>query len=195
MDVQHTPAPAHAEGIKGFMTNDTAGMPNWVWLLVIAGGIGLALVVKRMTATKATGNTAPTTGAIPDSGLGLAIDPTTGLPYAVEGLVPSGQSVGSNPPPPVPTPVTPPPAGTGDGDMPPPAAAPPPTPKPVPVPVPVPGPTPQAKFVTVQKWPDALSTLWGISQKYGLTLTRIEQLNPQIKDPSLIFAGQQVRIA
>src|SRR5438309_8961348 len=93
-DVQGTPNPPKTGGgIKGFMKSDTAGMPNWVWLLVIAGGITLAIGIKMYASKKSTGN-ATTTGTTPDSGLGLAIDPTTGLPYAVEGLVPAGGTAG-----------------------------------------------------------------------------------------------------
>lgn len=100
--VHGTPEP-HAGGIKGFMKTDTAGMPNWVWLLVIAGGIGLALGVKYFYSKKTPSSTGADT-----SGLGLAIDPTTGLPYAVEGLVPAGGVAGAPPtlpPQPVPPPT------------------------------------------------------------------------------------------
>ena len=76
------------------MTNDTAGMPNWVWLIVIVGGIGVAIAIRHYyNKSSSTGN-ATTTGTTPDSGLGLAVDPTTGLPYATEGLVPSGGTAG-----------------------------------------------------------------------------------------------------
>ena len=37
-------------------------------------------------------------------------------------------------------------------------------------------------------------TLWGISRRYGVTLARIIALNPQIKNPNLIFVGQKVRV-
>ncbi len=37
-------------------------------------------------------------------------------------------------------------------------------------------------------------TLWGISRRYGITLARIIALNPQIKNPNLIFVGQKVRV-
>lgn len=37
-------------------------------------------------------------------------------------------------------------------------------------------------------------TLWGIAKKYGVTLEQILQLNPQIKNPSLIRVGQEVRV-
>lgn len=102
------PSPHVHPGIKGFMTTDTAGMPNWVWLIVIVGGVAAAYFIPKLIGSKTSSST---TGAN-TSGLGLAIDPTTGLPYAVEGLVPSGGVSGSggsgtitpNPPPPVPGP-------------------------------------------------------------------------------------------
>ena len=37
-------------------------------------------------------------------------------------------------------------------------------------------------------------TLWAISKKYGTTLEKILQLNPQIKNPGLIRVGQEVRV-
>ncbi len=37
-------------------------------------------------------------------------------------------------------------------------------------------------------------TLWGIAKKYNVTLEQILQLNPQIKNPSLIQVGQEVRV-
>lgn len=37
-------------------------------------------------------------------------------------------------------------------------------------------------------------TLWGLAQRYGLTLTALIAKNPQIKNPNLIFPGEQVRV-
>lgn len=37
-------------------------------------------------------------------------------------------------------------------------------------------------------------TLWGIAQKYGLELNELIALNPQIKNPNLIYVGQEVRV-
>ena len=37
-------------------------------------------------------------------------------------------------------------------------------------------------------------TLWGISGRYGINLSRIITLNPQIKNPNLICIGQKVRV-
>ena len=37
-------------------------------------------------------------------------------------------------------------------------------------------------------------TLWGLSQRYGVALSTIIALNPQISNPNLIYVGQKVRI-
>ena len=38
-------------------------------------------------------------------------------------------------------------------------------------------------------------TLWGIARKYGVALDRIIALNPDIRNPNLIYPGQRVRIS
>lgn len=38
-------------------------------------------------------------------------------------------------------------------------------------------------------------TLWGIANTYGLSLNALIALNPQIKNPNLIYVGQKVRVA
>ncbi len=38
-------------------------------------------------------------------------------------------------------------------------------------------------------------TLWGIAVRYGVELTALIALNPQIKNPNLINVGQKVRVA
>ncbi len=38
-------------------------------------------------------------------------------------------------------------------------------------------------------------TLWGLSRRYGVALNRIIELNPQIRNPNLIYPGQRVRIS
>lgn len=75
-------------------------------------------------------------------------------------------------------------------------------PSPVPVTGPQPGPPPvpyHPVYVTVAKWTPQNtpwnSTLSGIAQKEGISLNRIEQLNPQITNPNLIFAGNQIRVS
>ena len=37
-------------------------------------------------------------------------------------------------------------------------------------------------------------TLWGIARKYGLTLERLLELNPGIKNPNLIRMGEKVKL-
>lgn len=38
-------------------------------------------------------------------------------------------------------------------------------------------------------------TLWGIAQKYAVKLDSLIALNPQIKNPNLIYPGEKVRVA
>ena len=38
-------------------------------------------------------------------------------------------------------------------------------------------------------------TLWGIARKYGVALERLVALNPDIRNPNLIYVGQKVRVA
>ncbi len=37
-------------------------------------------------------------------------------------------------------------------------------------------------------------TLWAISRQYGVTLESVVKLNPQIKNPNLIYPGERVRV-
>lgn len=37
-------------------------------------------------------------------------------------------------------------------------------------------------------------TLWELSKRYGMALSRIIELNPSIRNPNLIYPGQKVRI-
>lgn len=89
----------HGGHTGNFLAQSTAGLPNWAWLLVIAGGITAAIFIPKLLPGAQSTSTATPSG----SGLGLAVDPTTGLPYATEGLVPSGASAGTSAPPPIPT--------------------------------------------------------------------------------------------
>lgn len=38
-------------------------------------------------------------------------------------------------------------------------------------------------------------TMWGIARRYGIGVNALIALNPQIKNPNLIYAGQKVRVA
>jgi LysM repeat protein len=198
-----TPTPTgHSGGFKGFLTGTTAGLPNWAWILVVGGGIAAAYFLPKLLGSSSSSTTTPTTGT-DTSGIGLAVDPTTGLPYAVEGLVPSGANAGDGSVGVTGTTGAAGPAGpagpTGAAGAPGKPGTPAPTPvkKPIVVTTPVKKPTtaPQEKYVNVQAWPQPLSTLSGIASKNGITLQRLEQLNPQIKDPNLIYPNEKVRIA
>lgn len=94
--------PEGGAGIQGFLGKDTAGLPNWAWLLVVAGGIAAAYFVPKFLGGQSSSSTSSTDqsaqaqaqGQGGPTGIGLAVDPTTGLPYAVEGLSPSGGLAG-----------------------------------------------------------------------------------------------------
>jgi len=49
---------------------------------------------------------------------------------------------------------------------------------------------PSAAYHTVRKG----DTLWGISKQYGVSLTSLIVLNPGIKNPNLIYPGNEVRV-
>ena len=211
----------------GFLMGETAGVPNWAWILVVAAGIVLAVIVPRVlnkgnggTATSAPGtSTDNLNSGGGSSGLGLAIDPTTGLPYAVQGLVPSGGSSGNSGPDmstllaqlsgqqtTIGTLQTQQDAANAkinanqtalfadiaqkytdllnkvNSQT---------------TPQPTPQPTPQttSRYITVTRWPSQFGTLSGIASANGVSLSRLEQLNPQISNPNLIYAGQQIRIS
>jgi len=38
-------------------------------------------------------------------------------------------------------------------------------------------------------------SLWALARRYGVSLTELIALNPQIKNPNLIYVGQEVRIS
>lgn len=83
--------------LPAFLEKDTAGIPNWGWIAILVTGIGAAYVVPKFLGKQ--GTTAQTsTDQGSTNGIGLAVDPTTGLPYAVEGLVPGGGTAGTGPP-------------------------------------------------------------------------------------------------
>ena len=48
----------------------------------------------------------------------------------------------------------------------------------------------QARTYIVEKG----DTLWGIAKRYGVTLSALIAANPQIKNPNLIYPGNEVRI-
>ena len=48
----------------------------------------------------------------------------------------------------------------------------------------------QEKWYTVVKG----DTLWGLSRRFGVALSQLIAINPQISNPNLIYVGQKVRI-
>lgn len=48
----------------------------------------------------------------------------------------------------------------------------------------------QARWHTVVRG----DTLWAIARKYGVALSRLVELNPDIRNPNLIYPGQKVRV-
>lgn len=87
---------ASENALGNALGKDYAGLPGWVWIGVVVAGVGVAYIVPKFFGGSASsGAGTPTdTSANAANGLGLAMDPTTGLPYAVEGLSPSGGVVG-----------------------------------------------------------------------------------------------------
>jgi|SRR5579859_351293 len=217
--------------MPAFLEKDTAGIPNWGWVVIIGAGLLAVYIVPKLfgsgstpTPTDTSGTTGTTgdqTGNLQTGGYGMAIDPLTGLPYSVQGMVPTGNAAGglqgpagpagsvgpagppgtpgavgpAGPPGPMGTPGTP---GSVGPAGPPGTPATPPTPTPTPAPHPTPPPQPPPvpqQFVTVAPWPNTLSTLSGIAASRGITLQKVEQLNPQITNPNAIQPGQKVRVA
>lgn len=195
-----------ASGIEKFLKASTANLPNWVWIVVVAGGVAAAVIIPKFLGGGAN-TTTGTTGTSPTdqtttNGTGATTD--TGA-YA---YVPSGPTAGQD--------ITA--LDTTNnllqqiataqqqilGDLTPqstPAPTPQPTPQPAPAPTPQPAPAPTpAHYVTVQAWPAPYGSLSGIAAANGLSLAAIEGLNPQFgpsggRNYDLIYPGEQVRIS
>lgn len=176
------------EKLTGFLSKDTAGLPNWAWLLIVGAGLAVAYIGPKFFGSKSQ-QQQQTTGT-DTTGLGLAIDPTTGLPYAVEGLVPSGATVGTTdnqpPPPPVQTPT---PCiesqalrVCGPGEQPVLVPGAPGCPAHMScVPGPTPTPTPSPTSIVVGKDVPNNTTVQAIATKYGLSYSAICAFNPWLK--------------
>jgi len=55
--------------------------------------------------------------------------------------------------------------------------------------------TNQSTYITMGAWPYQVGSLYDLGAKYGLSPTRLQQLNPHLNDPSTLYAGETVRIA
>jgi hypothetical protein len=189
-----------AEGDVALLSKKIGPLPGWAWGGIGTLGVG-ALVwwQKRKAAAAAqaanpasasdTVPTLPTTADLAAAGLyspppyviaGNIAGPigetgATGATGAQGATGPPSVAVPPPPPPPAPAPPAPPPAAT----IAPPAPAP-----------------PAPRYVTVTRWPSVDSTLSGIAASHGISLARIEQLNPQYsKNWNLLYTGESVRIS
>lgn len=192
----------------------TAGLPNWAWLLIIGSGIAIAVIVPKLfgggtstdqTSTDQTAGTDQTgtigtdlSGAYPygqgvgGGGGGGPIGSTSGQPLIGD------YTQGYGPVSAAPTTTSQPTSATAETER---QAAstsaqaqlhtqhrlqPQPTHKPA---------HPNERYITVQRWPEELSTLSGIGSRYGVSVERLRQLNPGIKNPNLIYPNQRIRVA
>lgn len=113
--------------LSTFMQKETAGLPNWAWILVIIGGAGVGyyFVRKNSAATSTAGANAAsqpsatgqsTSGA--EGSYGSAIDYSSSLPVSATNasspvyVLGTSPSTNPTPPPPQPTPQPPPPQPT-----------------------------------------------------------------------------------
>lgn len=188
---EFAPEPPSGGGGNNPLTTKIMGMPGWVVLLgaVVIGYFLLSRKSSTAGGTSSGGGGTSTTGDI-------TIQPGTTTVNVTSALTPS-QTVAYPPPPrhrvPNPQPV-----------IPPPIVSPPPV---VSVPVnhprkPKPHPA-QTSYttVTVAKWPGQSNgglaqwntTLWGIAKHTGTTVPELAKLNG-IKNPSLIYPGQKIKV-
>jgi LysM repeat protein len=158
---------------------------KWIVIGGIAAIIAFILILRGQGGQNtSTANQAPdlSQGNFVPSNISTALD---SINASISGLSNQISNQGTTTTPPINTPptVTPPTITPPTINTPPPTIPPPQNPQ------------PQPQYVTVTPWPTTLSTLWGISQQQGLSLARIEQLNPQIANPNLIYPGQKVRVS
>lgn len=181
-------------------------LPAWAWVGVTAAAlIAFYWLRHRHTAASATASdTSSGTVAVPTyattgdlAAAGLYAPPPIDV---VEGNIagPAGPQGMTGPAGPAgapgaaaPAPVTAPVAAA--------APAPAPAPRPAPPPVAAIAPTvpsaSQGRYIIVQPWPRKDSSLWSIAQDADVSLATVEALNPQIRNPNLVYAGEPVRVA
>jgi hypothetical protein len=69
--------------IEGFFGRLFAGLPIWVWLLIVGGGLLLAFVILPRFTGKSGSSSSSATGTANDPN----IDPNTGVPYNIESQI------------------------------------------------------------------------------------------------------------
>ncbi|MEO8229816.1 MAG: LysM domain-containing protein [Chloroflexota bacterium] len=145
-------------------------------IVVALGILGAALVIAFAFTSYRGGLTLP--GALPDPGSAGA----SSIPGQAASSAPSPSAIATPTPTPSPTPtptVTPSPTGSPQPSVPP-------------------------AFVGLKPCPDAPDcylyrvrsgdTLSGIAQHFGVTKAAVQELNPEIANPSLIHVGDMIRI-
>lgn len=71
--------------MKDFLQKETGGLPNWVWLLVIIGGVGAVYIAPKLFGSKST----PVSTATADTGGGVS---------GLGGYIPGGPYAGGSTP-------------------------------------------------------------------------------------------------
>ena len=202
-------------GIGKLLSAQTAGLPNWAWLLIIGAGVTIAIIVPKLFG----GGTSTSDQTGTDTGTGT----TDQIGGDLSGAYPYGQGVGGGggstsgpigstsgqpligdytqgygPVSAAPTTTTPTPSSTAEAERQNAQASaqaqlhtqhrlqPQPTHKPA---------HPNERYITVQRWPEELSTLSGIGSRYGVSVARLRQLNPHITNPNLIYPNERIRVA
>lgn len=192
------------KGKGNFFTQKVAGVPLVAWVAVLALAVGAFLWWRNRQQAAAGGTTASAASSVPTADtseelLAAGLYQPPNVTYDVsapatesatgDATLPGGPTVGSvigaaataSPPaiPPVstsgPTPASIAPAAKIAPSVQPKAPAP--------------------KYMTVTSWPSPTSTLSGIAKKVNVPLATIERLNPQIKNPNLVYAGENIRYA
>ena len=87
-------------GIGHILQKTTAGLPNWAWLLIIAGGIAAAYIVPKLFGTSQTADTSATDGSTTPSDLS-SLSPA--VPSGGTSYPDTSGSYGAVTPPPSPT--------------------------------------------------------------------------------------------
>lgn len=182
-------------GVRGFLERETAGLPNWVWLVVLGLGIAVAYVLPRFVHTSnapASSDTAQP-GTVETGTQQSQSDMLSALSNYLNQLTQQGattlaalQSMQAKLNPPATKRPMPPPKQpiSGGGHLPPtvPGRLQPISTRPLP------------RSVIVQRWPQNGSTLGEIAKSNGTTVEHLVQLNPSITNPNRIYPGQVIRV-
>lgn len=160
----------------GFLTRKLGPLPVWAYAVIIMGVYYWYMHYGPGKSTSSQARNAP---------YGLDANGNPIIPMATESISQSGGPDSSSS------------SSTTTTTSPPPKTNPPPKPKPK-----KPKPQPSSNEVTVAKWPGTSSnglaqwntTLWGIAQHEHTTVAELQRLNPQVKNPSLVYPGEKIKV-